>query len=365
MFGTPEFMSPEQACGHPLDGRSDLYSLAATMFTMLTGGGLFEAGTPIEWLTHHARTPAPHLASVVPALARFPELDRALQRCLAKQRDERPRTAEELDQLLASLEGYVERGGGEVVASAPRPPAVRAPRLSPSSYIEALPRDTVASGATLLAPVAPPADLPATGTDAMIAAASGRGRYLALGGLLVLAVVGVAIGIAIRGRPARPAPAPGSGQVGHVVDARPIATTMPAVDDAGVEHAHADAAVVAAPEDATSTVAADPGRGPVRGPPRNAPANTVAQGHLAAAEAALRANNRLRQLAEADLARQADPKNVRAIYLLADALLKTGDLDRGCNYLRSLGRNRLALARARAAGCPPPAGAPAQGDPAP
>jgi cytochrome c-type biogenesis protein CcmH/NrfG len=80
--------------------------------------------------------------------------------------------------------------------------------------------------------------------------------------------------------------------------------------------------------------------------------NAVAIEHLRNAEAAFRDGNRLRQLAEADLARQADPRNVRAIYLLADALIKGGDLDRGCSYLRMLKRNQLAHDRARAAGCP-------------
>jgi len=90
VFGTPEFMSPEQACGHPLDGRSDLYSLAATMHVMLTGQGLFEAGSAIEWLTHHARTPPPRLAMIRPELATYRELDDLLERCLAKYRDKRP-----------------------------------------------------------------------------------------------------------------------------------------------------------------------------------------------------------------------------------------------------------------------------------
>jgi cytochrome c-type biogenesis protein CcmH/NrfG len=74
--------------------------------------------------------------------------------------------------------------------------------------------------------------------------------------------------------------------------------------------------------------------------------------HLKKAEAALRAGNRLGQLAEADLALEADPRNVRAKYLLADALIQGGDLDRGCKYLRALGRNPLAVARAKSAKCP-------------
>src|SRR5512146_3477206 len=75
VFGTPEFMSPEQACGQKLDGRSDLYSLAATMFAMLTGCGMYNANSALEWLTHHARTPAPHLATGKKELARYTALD--------------------------------------------------------------------------------------------------------------------------------------------------------------------------------------------------------------------------------------------------------------------------------------------------
>jgi predicted Zn-dependent protease len=80
--------------------------------------------------------------------------------------------------------------------------------------------------------------------------------------------------------------------------------------------------------------------------------NPEADEHLRSAEDAFRANNRLRQLAEADLALRADPGSVRAKYLLADALLKGGDLDRGCAHLRAIKRNPQARARARVAGCP-------------
>lgn len=81
-------------------------------------------------------------------------------------------------------------------------------------------------------------------------------------------------------------------------------------------------------------------------------ASAIALAHLRNAEQALRANNRLRQLAEADLALRADPRNQRAKYLLGDALIKTGAIDRGCKYLRELKRNSAAQTRAREAGCP-------------
>ena len=96
VFGTPEFMSPEQACGHSLDGRSDLYSLAATMFAMLTGCGLFECDKPIVWLTCHATQPPPHLADVMPSSRAIDELDALMQRCLAKRPEQRPASADEM-----------------------------------------------------------------------------------------------------------------------------------------------------------------------------------------------------------------------------------------------------------------------------
>jgi len=340
VFGTPEFMSPEQACGHVLDGRSDLYSLAATMFAMLTGCALFEGKTAIELLTHHARTPPPHLEMLVPELAQYPKLDDLLQRCLAKQREARPATAAEMDHLVAELEVYVSRGGA----------AARSNRnlktlVGGSSFFDALPAETllpaqaqeaaaaaVAAAASPSRATAPTIDPLDTGIHPI--ASSRRGLYLALGAIAVVALLGVTIAVAMKKSSAQAAPS----------DAAVIA--LPS----------ADAGPAALPNDASAIV--DAGVAPPPRPDagvavfRPAPPPKTNE-HLKAAEDAMKQGNRLRQLAEADLALQADPKSVRAKYLLGDALIKGGDLDRGCAYLRQLGRNSLAVARASVANCPP------------
>ncbi|MDX2093877.1 MAG: serine/threonine-protein kinase [Kofleriaceae bacterium] len=352
VYGTPEFMSPEQACGHPLDGRSDLYSLAATMFTMLTGCPLFEGGTALEWLTHHVRTPPPRLAQVSPELGEYPELDDLLQRCLAKHREQRTSSAEELDNLLAKLEVYVSRGG----ARARGGQRVKSP-LTASAYFPALPADLVDPGKTLLPErasaetIEPPTrketpvvvSPPETGfTDAVAAVASPRrGVWLALGGLVVLGMIAFAIIASTRKRGDQVTTAP-----------PPVARVANALLDAGAMALDA-AVVVDAP--VVVDVAVPPDAAPARPhspPPSTTPRSSAAVEHLRNAEAAHREGNKLRQLAEADLALKADPRNVRAKYLLADALIKSGDLDRGCAYLRALGRNPLAVARASSAKCP-------------
>ncbi len=368
VFGTPEFMSPEQACGHPLDGRSDLYSLAATMFAMLTGCGLFEGKTPIEWLTHHARTPPPHLAALAPELAEFPELDALIQRCLAKHREQRPSTAEEMEQEFARLEVYLNRGGGAAASSGSKPRFRTA--MSASSYFLALPSERVepAPGATNVpaepprldrgqvtvrsrnAPLNAPSERAASSpVEAALAvvetgmapavAAGRRGLYLALGSLVVLAMIGLAIGVSTSRR---------SQSASQTTSISTDTTQVVIGADAAQVAAAVDAAADTAVMDANTSIARIDAGTPARRPPRN----LEAAAHLKNAEAAVRAGNRLGQLAEADLALKADPRNVRAKYLLADALIQGGDLDRGCKYLRALGRNPLAVARGKSAKCP-------------
>jgi serine/threonine-protein kinase len=356
VFGTPEFMSPEQACGQTLDGRSDLYSLAATMFAMLTGCGMYRAKAPIEWLSHHARTPPPHLADGLPALAPFTALDKALQRCLAKRRDDRPANAETMIALLASVESSLPDGRAPAAGHSNVVKTV----FSPSTYIAAIvPNATLApaeldAGSLDTVPAPLNARDDGTGgaaleptTTGMVAAMGGRrrGLWLALGGSAIAAVLVTTAIVATRKRPRDNAAA--------------AKQTEPAVREATRDAgAVAVVAVDAAAAAAIAEAPIDAGAGPLDAGARSQVIaqrprlNPQAAAHVAAAEAARTAGNRLRQLAEADAALQADPRNVRARFLAADALIASGDLDRGCKYLRDLGKNPTAMARAQQAGCP-------------
>jgi len=59
--GTPDYMSPEQARGEPVDGRSDLYSLGTMLFEMLAGRPPFQAGDPFTVALMHVTHPVPEL----------------------------------------------------------------------------------------------------------------------------------------------------------------------------------------------------------------------------------------------------------------------------------------------------------------
>jgi serine/threonine-protein kinase len=92
VMGNAHYVSPEQAAGEPVDARSDLYSLGVVGFYSLTGRLPFEADTPADVVTKHLTVPAPAIASVASAVP--PRLALAVDRCLAKERLRRYRSAE-------------------------------------------------------------------------------------------------------------------------------------------------------------------------------------------------------------------------------------------------------------------------------
>jgi tetratricopeptide (TPR) repeat protein len=98
-LGTPAYMAPEQAAGDPAtDHRADLYAFGCMAYEMLTGRPPFVESSPQALLAAHmARTPEPVLVlrpDTPPALASL------VTRCLQKEADDRPATAQELAQAL-------------------------------------------------------------------------------------------------------------------------------------------------------------------------------------------------------------------------------------------------------------------------
>jgi serine/threonine-protein kinase len=88
-LGTPSFMSPEQAAGRAdeIDGRTDLFSLAASCFRLVAGRPVHEGLGPVDRVMKMANVPAPKLRDVAPKAS--PELARIVDHALEFRRDDR------------------------------------------------------------------------------------------------------------------------------------------------------------------------------------------------------------------------------------------------------------------------------------
>ncbi len=99
-LGTPEYMSPEQCIGAPVDGRTDLYSFGVLMYEALSGELPIRGRSRRELLDLHQREIPLGLRLVRPDLPIPPELDGAIMTCLRKRGAERPQNARELEKAL-------------------------------------------------------------------------------------------------------------------------------------------------------------------------------------------------------------------------------------------------------------------------
>ncbi|MBZ5514711.1 MAG: protein kinase [Acidobacteriia bacterium] len=147
VVGTPSYMSPEQALGKTLDGRSDLFSLGSILYEMMTGEKAFpgqNVTTVMYKIVHEAPTP---LAALQPGLD--PAVEAIVQRALAKHPDQRFQTCAE---LAAALELYI----NQAIAAMPRTAVMTAP---PAASVGVAPQPAAPAAPAVPAgyPGAPPA----------------------------------------------------------------------------------------------------------------------------------------------------------------------------------------------------------------
>lgn len=93
IMGTPAYISPEQAQGHPVDQRSDIYSLGIILYEMVTGSVPFTAETPLAVLFKHISDPLPPPSLVKPDIP--PVIEQVVLKALAKDPRDRFATAAE------------------------------------------------------------------------------------------------------------------------------------------------------------------------------------------------------------------------------------------------------------------------------
>ena len=101
IYGTPNYMSPEQIRGKPVDHQSDLYQLGVIFYEMLCGRRPFEAQTPVDVMMMHLRDAPPPPTSYRPDVP--PELERTVVRALEKDRRLRFQSG---DEFLENIENF-------------------------------------------------------------------------------------------------------------------------------------------------------------------------------------------------------------------------------------------------------------------
>jgi len=138
IFGTPHYMSPEQALGKTLDHRADIYSVGVIMYELFTGKVPFEAESFMGILTKHITTQPMPPRQAAPERDIAPAVEAIILRALAKEPDERYQTMAELGGELAAIAGELApevlqpRPSSQALAQIARAPSTAMPARTPT-----------------------------------------------------------------------------------------------------------------------------------------------------------------------------------------------------------------------------------------
>ena len=137
IIGTPAYMSPEQAQGKEIDGRSDIYALGAIIYRMLTGARPYEGDTPLSMAIKHITDPVPDIRKESPNLP--PSTSAFIYRAMEKDPDQRFQTATDLANALSALAEGDEETIEQTLAAVTKPifkkPATAKPRKRKLGWI--------------------------------------------------------------------------------------------------------------------------------------------------------------------------------------------------------------------------------------
>jgi len=216
VFGTPYYMSPEQASGGDIDGRADQYALGVVMYEALSGRVPFDDDNHMGVMTKHIFAEPEPIQVVVPDPARLGALGPIVMRCLQKRVEARFATTAELAAALSAL-----AGGGSAAVSAPKPGtlSLRAPDLGEKGQL----------GRVLPTIVDTPGGRPVTSSRARL--------FGVVAGLL--AVIAGGLGVLVMAQSSSPAPKDAASATAE----RPAVTSAAAVSS----QAATDTAAAVAP----------------------------------------------------------------------------------------------------------------------
>lgn len=142
VMGTPQYISPEQAQGLPVDGRSDIYSLGVVLYEMLTGKVPFDDPNPVTVAYRQVREDPIPPSVIDPEIP--PALEAVVMKAMAKNPANRYQTAQE---MKADLLRYLE---GMPVTATPVLPGAAAPAAIPSAELrKGVPWGWIAAGAAV------------------------------------------------------------------------------------------------------------------------------------------------------------------------------------------------------------------------
>ncbi|MGZ5970966.1 MAG: serine/threonine protein kinase, partial [Polyangiales bacterium] len=137
VYGTPEYMAPEQALGQDVDGRSDVYAVGVMLFEMLSGRRPYDNKDKVALLGQHVAGPIPSLRERAPQQQLAPELETIVSRMLAKSPSDRFPDASAAADALFSLGTeappqitFTQETSGNYPASSPAAENARGPASS-------------------------------------------------------------------------------------------------------------------------------------------------------------------------------------------------------------------------------------------